>query len=204
MSFAQFLPETQLLLALSVFAGTFLYEDGATLLAATLAASGRLDARLGMAAAIAGIWVGDLGLYAAGALISRYGAYCRRLQRFLSGEALAKAADWFDRHGAFAVVMSRMIPGSRLPLYLAAGAMQMPARRFARITGVCAAVWVSLIFAILRFLPSAAGGPGKLLTWLAAMVMLFAPAILGKVWKPASATGELPSGEESAISPCAL
>jgi hypothetical protein len=37
------LPETQAALALSIFLATFIYEDGATLLAATLSASGRLD-----------------------------------------------------------------------------------------------------------------------------------------------------------------
>ena len=41
------LPETQVALALSIFLASFVYEDGATLLAATLSASGRLDPRIG-------------------------------------------------------------------------------------------------------------------------------------------------------------
>jgi hypothetical protein len=57
------LPETQAALALSIFFATFVYEDGATLLAATLSASGRLDPRIGLLTAFLGIWIGDIGLY---------------------------------------------------------------------------------------------------------------------------------------------
>ena len=40
------LPETQAALALSIFFATFIYEDGATLLAASLSAGGSLDPRI--------------------------------------------------------------------------------------------------------------------------------------------------------------
>ena len=42
MLFSHSLPETQAALALSIFFATFIYEDGATLLAATVSASGGL------------------------------------------------------------------------------------------------------------------------------------------------------------------
>ena len=45
MFFSQSLPETQAALALAIFLATFIYEDGATLLAATASASGALDPR---------------------------------------------------------------------------------------------------------------------------------------------------------------
>ena len=57
------LPETQAALALSIFFATFIYEDGATLLAATLSAGGSLDPRIGLLTTFLGIWVGDMGLY---------------------------------------------------------------------------------------------------------------------------------------------
>ena len=66
MPFFHSLPQTQASLALSIFLATFIYEDGATLLAATLAASGSLDPRIGMLTTILGIWLGDLGLYGLG------------------------------------------------------------------------------------------------------------------------------------------
>ena len=54
------LPETKGALALSIFFATFIYEDGATLLAATLAAGGSLDPRIGLLSTFLGIcmaWV---------------------------------------------------------------------------------------------------------------------------------------------------
>ena len=180
MSFLQLLPQTQLALALSIFVGTFVYEDGATLLAATLSAAGRLDPALGLVAAFAGIWVGDIGLYAMGSTFRKYTLRWNRFHRFLRPESLEKSQAWFAKHGSLALVMSRTIPGSRLPLYLAAGAFQLPLRRFVRITGICAAIWVSMIFAVWRYTPSALAGSGNSGRWLLTAAVLIVPWILGK------------------------
>jgi len=174
------LPETQAALALSIFFATFIYEDGATLLAATLSAGGSLDPRIGLLATFLGIWVGDMGLYGLGSSFGRRMAQSRGLKKYLRPESLVKAEGWFARHGSLALVMSRAIPGSRLPLYIAAGALRLPIRLFARITGICSAVWVSAIFAIWRFVPKAASGHQRLLPWMLTALVLFAPWVLNK------------------------
>jgi membrane protein DedA with SNARE-associated domain len=174
------LPETQAALALSIFLATFIYEDGATLLAATVSASGALDPRIGMLTTFLGIYMGDMGLYGLGSSFGRRTAESRRLQKHLTPESLAKAEGWFAKHGSLALVMSRAIPGSRLPLYVAAGALRLPVRLFAKTTAVCSAVWVCAIFAIWRFIPKASSGPQKLLPWLVMALVLFAPWLLGK------------------------
>ncbi len=174
------LPETQAALALSIFFATFIYEDGATLLAATLSAGGSLDARIGLLATFLGIWLGDMGLYGLGSSFGRRTAQSRWLQKYLRPESLAKAEGWFARHGSLALVMSRAIPGSRLPLYVAAGALRLPFRLFAKTTAVCSAVWVCAIFAIWRFVPKTSSGHQKLLPWLLTALVLFAPWLLSK------------------------
>src|SRR5229473_6152572 len=180
MLFFHSLPETQAALALSIFFATFIYEDGATLLAATLSASGGLDPRIGLLATFLGIWVGDMGLYGLGSSFGRRTAQSRWLQKYLRPESLAKAEGWFARHGSLALVMSRAIPGSRLPLYVAAGALRLPFRLFAKTTAVCSAVWVCAIFAIWRFVPKTSSGHQKFLPWLITAIVLFAPWLLGK------------------------
>jgi Uncharacterized membrane-associated protein len=172
------LPQTQAALALSIFFATFIYEDGATLLAATLAASGSLDPGIGLLTTFLGIWVGDMGLYGLGSSFGRRTAQSRWLQKYLRRESLAKAEGWFARHGALALVMSRAIPGSRLPLYVAAGALRLPVRLFAKTTAVCSAVWVSAIFAIWRFIPKASPGHQRVLPWFLTALVLFAPWLL--------------------------
>src|SRR5712672_1874011 len=139
-------PETQTTLALSIFLFRFAYEDGATLLAVTLGAAGRLDTRLGFASAFLGIWIGDMGLYALGSSFGRRAATSRWSRRFVSNESLAKAEAWFQKRGPLTIVMSRFLPGSRLPLYVAAGVLKLPAKLFSTITGICSAIWVGVIF----------------------------------------------------------
>jgi membrane protein DedA with SNARE-associated domain len=172
-------PTSQAALALSIFFATFIYEDGATLLAATLSAGGSLDPRIGLLTTFLGIWVGDMGLYGLGSSFGRRAAQSRWLQKYLRPESLAKAEGWFARHGSLALVMSRAIPGSRLPLYVAAGALRLPVRLFAKATAVCSAVWVSAIFAIWRFIPKSSGQK-RLLPWLLTALVLFAPWLLSK------------------------
>ena len=76
--------DTQPALAVSVFLLTLAYEDGATLLAATLAGAGKLDARLGFASAFLGIWAGDMGLYFAGTKVGGRLQQSAWLRRFVT------------------------------------------------------------------------------------------------------------------------
>ena len=167
-------------LALSIVLLTLIYEDGATLLAVTLAMAGRLDPHVGFASASIGIWAGDMGLYALGAKVGGKVAQSRWMSRFLSPESLAKARSWFERRGIFTIILSRFIPGSRLPLYVAAGALKQPVRTFGAVTGVCAIVWVGAIFAASRFTVVTGLGSGKLLA-TAAVTLLVAPWIIARL-----------------------
>lgn len=180
MFFPHLLSDTQAALALSIFFATFIYEDGATVFAATLSASGSLDLRIGMLSTFLGIWVGDMGLYALGSSLGRRTLQWCWLQKYLRPESVAKAELWLAKPGSFALVMSRAIPGSRLPLYVASGALRLPFRRFAKTTGSCSAAWVTAIFAIWRFVPQTSSAHPKLLPWLLTAVLLFAPCLLSK------------------------
>lgn len=71
----------------------------------------------------------------------------------LRGEtkSLQKGEEWFVRHGLWALVVCRFVPGTRLPTFLAAGFLGMPIARFALITGLLAAGWVGLVFLLFRW-----------------------------------------------------
>ncbi len=174
------LPDSQLALAILILLATFIYEDGATLLAATLSASGRLNPWFGLATTFMGIWIGDLGLYALGYSMGRRLALSRRFTKYVSAGSLRRAETWFERHGTFALVMSRVIPGSRLPLYIAAGALRLSAGLFARTTAICSALWVAAIFAIWRFMPKVAQGGANRTSFVVAVAVLSSPWMLAK------------------------
>jgi membrane protein DedA with SNARE-associated domain len=182
MGFLHALPQSQPALALVILLATLVYEDGATLLAASLSASGRLDPRFALATTFLGIWVGDLGLYALGSTLGRRLAWSTPLRKHLTPESLSRAERWFAQHGSFALVMSRAIPGSRLPLYTAAGALRFSGRAFAKTTAACSAIWVSAIFAIWRFAPNLSASHGTRSSFLITVALVLGPWGIAKVF----------------------
>jgi membrane protein DedA with SNARE-associated domain len=133
---------------IGIFLLTFLSEDSATLAGALLVALGKLSWPLAFASCFLGIWIGDLGLYALARFFGR--PVIKRFWLRKASEKLNQSEVWFARHGLFALVICRFIPGTRLPTFLAAGILRMPAGHFAVITGILAVGWVGLLFVVLR------------------------------------------------------
>ncbi|HEY5894229.1 MAG TPA: VTT domain-containing protein [Chthoniobacterales bacterium] len=146
-----------------IFFLTFLSEDSAALAAALLASLGKLPWLCAFVACFAGIWLGDLGLYA---LARNLGRPVLQRWRRVSGK-LDQSEAWFLRKGWLALVMCRFVPGTRLPTFLAAGLLRMPLGRFAFVTGFLALLWAALIFAIVHQF----GGAAK--------EMFESPAVIG-------------------------
>lgn len=144
----------------ALFLLTFLSEDAAVL-AGGVAADASPNPFAWMTLYLAcflGIWAGDLGLYL---LAARFG---RPLVWRIWGGNPAVAAkilrseDWFRRYGITALLICRVIPGMRLPTYLSAGLLRMPAIFFTVITGALAALWSALIFVMVSILGKNAPG----------------------------------------------
>jgi membrane protein DedA with SNARE-associated domain len=132
--------------------GAFVSEDGASVTAATLAASGMLDARLAFLSAFAGLWIGDLGVYA----MARWTGPTIKQHRWLRA--------WFaktpnndspnQKRMQWSLALSRFLPGTRLPAYIAAGLGQMPVATFAAVTAISAIAWISVLFLFIRVAPA--------------------------------------------------
>jgi membrane protein DedA with SNARE-associated domain len=131
-------------------------EDAAMLGAAFLSSSGMLPTGLAFASTFLGIWVGDLLLYAVGAVSGRRFFKMKWVRRFVGPERIEESRRWFKHRGPWALVLCRIVPGTRLPTYLAAGVMRLPFFRFAWMTGVLALVWISLVFALVHIAGMAA------------------------------------------------
>jgi membrane protein DedA with SNARE-associated domain len=131
--------------ALSLFLTTFVLEDAALLMAIAWIEQSKLSFLEASAAVFAGIFVGDVGLYFAGAFAR--GALARRdwpkLETFRRRIRDSRRADAL-------LVASRALPGSRLPLYLAAGYFAYPLRRFVLITFVSVFLWTLLFLGLGR------------------------------------------------------
>src|SRR5215469_3972191 len=133
--------------ALLIFGLTFVLEDVAVLGAALLVANSMVSLPWAAGSSFAGIWFGDLGLYFLALRLGRPVLQNPWFRRFVDKNLdLGKSEGWFQSHGTLAIVISRMIPGTRLPTYLAAGLLKVPATRFLTVTAGACVIWVAGLF----------------------------------------------------------
>ena len=134
--------------AAGFFLATFVLEDAAAVGAGLLLASGGISWPAAFLSCFLGIWFGDVGLY----LLARFGG--RRwfekssLKRF--APQVTQSERWFAQRGTAILIFSRMVPGTRLPTYLAAGFLRVPLRRFLPITGAASLVWTLIVLWLTR------------------------------------------------------
>jgi membrane protein DedA with SNARE-associated domain len=140
--FQNFFALTEAWHVISLFLTTFVLEDAALVMGIALVKSSSLSFVKAFLAIFCGIVLGDIGLYLAGAL-------ARKLQKknWPRLETLRQQIRDSKRADVLMVV-SRAVPGSRLPLYLAAGYFGYSLKRFVLVTIASVFVWVAFAFSL--------------------------------------------------------
>jgi membrane protein DedA with SNARE-associated domain len=130
---------------LALIATTFVSEDLACISAGLLIREGRVGFVAGVTACAFGILLGDVGLWAVGRLsrfaIGRWPAVSRYVERL----PVDNMRQWLNEHAALAMVASRFMPGSRLPLYVCAGVVGMSWRRFTTWASIAVLMWTPVL-----------------------------------------------------------
>jgi len=144
---AESLPLWQRIGAIAI--ATLISEDLACIAAGMLASEAVLSFGWAIAASFLGIYLGDLLLY----FLGRIGgiALLRRVpfRWMIREDQILQAETLFREHGAKLIFSSRLLPGSRLPIYAAAGVLGYPLWRFALFMAIAGAlsavilVWIS-------------------------------------------------------------
>jgi membrane protein DedA with SNARE-associated domain len=120
---------------------TFILEDPTTIGCGLLVAEQRMAFMTAMLGVSIGIAVGDMGLYGIGRglgpQVTRWG--------LLSEPKLRRGEQWFRRNMISAVILSRFVPGMRLPTYVAAGLLKAPWWRFTVVVVGASLVWTFLL-----------------------------------------------------------
>jgi membrane protein DedA with SNARE-associated domain len=143
---------------MSLVVGTFVSEDLACVTAGLLIQRGDVSAPAGILACTLGIFVGDVGLWGVGRVFGHAVVAWPWFSRQLQGERFAELRFWLERHAAGAIVASRFLPGTRLPLYLIAGILELPAGVFAAWALVGALLWTpTLVLGTAAFGDAVAG-----------------------------------------------
>lgn len=120
---------------------TWISEDITCIIAGILVANGTISFFWATLACYLGILTGDIGLF----LMGRIGGHplLKRapLRWIISEKAVEDAEAWFNRQGIAIVFISRFMPGIRMPVYVAAGALKMNILKFAFYFSISSAVW---------------------------------------------------------------
>jgi membrane protein DedA with SNARE-associated domain len=133
-----------LLQATAIVLGTFILEDAATVLAAMQTSEGRLSAALALGALYVGIILGDLWLYGMG----RLAAHVPMVRRWLPPQRTEVARAWLGGRVFRVVLVSRFLPGMRLPTYTTCGFVGADLRQFAMAVVIATICWTSLLFGV--------------------------------------------------------
>jgi membrane protein DedA with SNARE-associated domain len=128
-------------LFLALAASTLVSEDLACAGAGALAAHGQTSFWLAAAACTAGILAGDLALFFLGRWLGRAAVRRAPLRWLVTDEQIERCSRWLDRRGPAVIFASRLIPGTRLPTYVAAGLLDTSAWRFALWFLAATAIW---------------------------------------------------------------
>jgi membrane protein DedA with SNARE-associated domain len=118
-------------------------------LAGFLAGQGKLGFAAVLVWATVGSLVGALALYWLGAALG-IERLCKLADRvpLMDHRDVERAGGWFARHGRWAVLLGRMVPGVRSLVSIPAGVARMPLWLFTLLTVVGSAVWNALFIGL--------------------------------------------------------
>ncbi len=130
---------------LLIVLSTMISEDLTCITAGVLAGQGRISLTLAIFACIFGIYLGDLLLFLAGRFFGRKALKYAPLKWFIKEPSVERASDWFKKKGAWAIFLSRFVPGLRLPTYFFAGVAKTNFWLFALYFLLAVCVWTPLL-----------------------------------------------------------
>jgi membrane protein DedA with SNARE-associated domain len=139
------------IIAVLVISGTGLPipEELPVILAGIAARSGQLEPWLAFLSCLVGSLGGDLVMYSIGRYFGR--SVLREhpfVARFLKPEREAKIEDLICRHGLKVFFLARFLVGIRSPVFLTAGILRVPLRRFLAADMLSASVVIGIFFGL--------------------------------------------------------
>lgn len=131
--------------ALAAFC-TFIFEDPTTVGCGLLVADGQMNFWTAMAGLTVGITVGDMGLYVIGRF---FGPWIDR-RKLISKESMERAKLMVDDNLVVAVLLSRFLPGTRIPTFVGAGMFKASALKFLLVAIVASLLWTFCLLTLTR------------------------------------------------------
>jgi len=167
----------QILIGLAL--GTLISEDVTSISAGLLARNGNVTLGAAVAACVLGVYIGDLALWVAGRIVGARLLDAPWISRRVNASALAALSAKLDTNLATAVIASRFLPGTRLPMYIAAGVWGRRPLAFAGWSLLAVLLWTPLLVVLTAAYGSAITAPllgrlGEISQFVVATALLFA------------------------------
>jgi membrane protein DedA with SNARE-associated domain len=141
-----------IVLMLLIATATLVSEDLACIGTGLMIAHGTIGFLSGTLACLWGIYFGDLMLFWAGRWLGRAAVSRAPLKWFISADDIRRSTEWFNRQGKKIILLSRFVPGSRLPTYFTAGVLRTNFWSFSLYFLLAAAIWTPLLVGVSRFI----------------------------------------------------
>lgn len=138
------LSDSPLLQGLLAAGGTFVMEDPTVITCGLLIADERMGFWTAVIGLSLGITIGDMGLY----LIGRwFGPWVHRKQ-WVSEEKFEQAKRAIERNLVIAVVGSRFLPGTRIPVFVGSGLLGACPFRFLFVAILASLLWTIFLLSV--------------------------------------------------------
>lgn len=124
--------------------GLPLPEELVVIIAGVLIKQGNTSALGAFSACFIGILAGDILLFQAGKIFQQTLVDWFVKKNWLKEHKLIWAREKFQKYGKAIIIFGRLVPGTRMPIFLLSGLMQMPFWSFALIDSIAAAFFIPL------------------------------------------------------------
>ena len=135
-------------MVLLIILGTFISEDLTVIAVGLLLVTGQIDYGVALLGCFLGIVLGDYGLWALGRFGGTRLLRVPLFKRLISEQQLEHWGRVLGRHTAKAVFLSRMLPGTRLPMYIAAGIVPGHNRKFLFWVTIAVGIWTPTLLVL--------------------------------------------------------
>lgn len=133
--------ETIVIEAAGLALATLLSEDLACISAGLLVQRGEIGLLTAVTGCAVGIFAGDFGLWALGRGAGQVAKYWPRATALRTSALLGTMRHDVVASAGWSILGSRFLPGARVPIYIAAGALGLPAVRFAKWAVLATLLW---------------------------------------------------------------
>jgi membrane protein DedA with SNARE-associated domain len=126
---------------IGIILATFVSEDLTCITVGLAIGSNRLSWMWGLLGCYIGIVAGDLGLWLLGRGAALFAQRSAWVQARIEHPIAKRTVDWFERHPFKTVFFARFAPGTRAPVYFAAGFLKQSGWRFLLAVVVACVLW---------------------------------------------------------------